>query len=281
MRERRIPCLGPHGFHHLRYLEWGDPRNPRVLLCVHGLTRNAHDFDTLARRMAEQYRVLCVDVVGRGGSDRLSQPMDYGYPLYCQDLASVIARADTEDVDWIGTSMGGLIGMMLAAQRKTPIRRLVVNDVGPFIAATALQRIADYVGRAPDFLDLAAAEAYLRQVHAPFGPLSDAQWAELTRHSTVQGNDGQWRLSYDPAIAEALGALSAEDVDLWPVWDAIRCPTLVLRGSESDVLSAATAADMGRRGPRATVLEFSGIGHAPALLDAEQIAPLEKWLAAD
>ncbi len=279
MRERHLHCLGPHGFHRVRYLEWGDPDNPQVVICVHGLTRNAHDFDTLASRLASRLRVLCVDVPGRGGSDRLSHPLDYAYPLYCQDLAMVIARADVDAVDWVGTSMGGLIGMMLAAQGNTPIRRLLVNDVGPFIAAAALARIADYVGRAPDFPNLAAAEAYLRQVHAPFGPLSDAQWAQLTDHSTVQGDDGRWRLSYDPAIAEPLRAAPPDDLDLWPVWDAIRCPTLVLRGSESDVLSAATATAMGQRGPRATVLEFPGIGHAPALLDRDQIEPVAAWLS--
>jgi len=277
-RSRHLKCLGPHGFHRLHYLEWGDPGSPEVVVCAHGLTRNAHDFDDLAERLGRERRVLCVDVPGRGGSERLSHPLDYGYPLYCQDLAAVIARADVAAVDWVGTSMGGLIGMMLAAQPGTPVRRLVLNDVGPFLPAAALQRIADYVGRTPDFPDLAALETYLRQVHAPFGPLSDAQWRRFASHSAVQGEDGRWRLGYDPAIAEAFRAAPLEDVDLWPVWEAVRCPTLLLRGAESDVLDADTAQEMTRRGPRATLVEFPGIGHAPALLAEDQIETVCRWL---
>jgi pimeloyl-ACP methyl ester carboxylesterase len=278
MRSRYFRSLGPHGFHRLHYLEWGDPANARVAVCVHGLTRNARDFDVLAERLSETHRVLCVDVPGRGQSEWLTHPMDYGYPLYCQDLAALIVRADVDSVDWVGTSMGGLIGMMLAAQQGSPIRRMVLNDVGPFIAVSALSRIRDYLAAVPAFPDFASLEAYLRQVHAPFGLLNNRQWQTLAANSTRRDPNGSWRLHYDPGIAQAFQAAPLEDVKLWLLWDALRSPTLVLRGADSDVLSADTAREMSHRGPRAEVVEYHGVGHAPALLEESQIRPVLNWL---
>lgn len=281
-----MPVLSPSGFVRLAWAEWGPEDAARTVLCVHGLTRNGRDFDVLAGALAAAgWRVVAPDVSGRGRSQWLRGAADYTYPFYLSAIAALIGRLAVEAVDWVGTSMGGLIGMMLAAQPATPIRRMVINDIGPFIPKAALQRIADYVGRDPHFADVAALEAYLRQVHAPFGPLTDAQWRHLAEHSAAPADGGQWRLRYDPAIATAFKAAPIEDVALWPVWDAVACPTLVLRGAVSDLLSAETAAEMSRRGAAAqrglvAVHTIAGVGHAPALMADDQIALVREFLSA-
>ncbi len=269
--------LGQHGFHRLHYLEHGEAGNPNVLVCTHGLTRNAHDFDHLAQRLAGKYRVVAWDVAGRGGSDWLRQSADYGYPLYVRDAAALIAHLGAERISWIGTSMGGLIGMMLAAQPGTPIERLVLNDIGPFVPADALQRIVAYVGVQQRFRNLDEVEQYLRTVHAPFGTLTPIQWRHLAEHSSVPDGDG-FRLHYDPAIAEPLSNQEIVDLDLWAVWDLLACNVLVLRGAESDVLTADTVSRMAERGPQVQCLEFGGTGHAPAMMSDDQIEPIVGWL---
>ena len=270
--------LGPHGFHRIAYVEWGDARGEAVV-CVHGLTRNGRDFDRLAAALAASRRVVCPDVVGRGQSDWLADPAGYGYPQYCADMAALVARLGVATVDWVGTSMGGLIGLMLAAMPRSPIRRLVLNDVGPFLPRAALGRIAGYVGKDPDFADLDDCEAYLRRVHAPFGPLADDDWRHLASHGHRRDAAGRLRLAYDPAIARAFAGEPA-DIDLWSLWDRVTCPVLVLRGGQSDLLLAETATAMTARGPRARLVEFAEAGHAPALMAAHQIAVVHDWLLA-
>jgi pimeloyl-ACP methyl ester carboxylesterase len=279
MTARTLSCLVPHGFHRLAYAQWEGPPGARTVLCVHGLTRNGRDFDDLARSLSRRFRVVCPDIVGRGKSAWLSHAEDYGYPLYLADMAALIARLDVPEIDWVGTSMGGLIGMMAAAQQGTPIRRLVMNDIGPLIAVEGLQRIATYVGDDPAFENVAQLEAYLRKVSASFGRLSDAQWRHLAEHGARTRPDGTLGRAYDPAIAQAFKTVKG-DIDLWPLWDAVRCPTLVLRGGDSDLLRAGDAAEMARRGPRARVVELPGIGHAPALMAQDQIAIIKDFLAA-
>ena len=272
--------LGTRGFHRIAYVEWGAADAPRTVVCAHGLTRNGRDFDRLASVLAQRWRVACPDVVGRGRSDWLADPAGYGYPQYLADMAALIARLDVAAVDWVGTSMGGLIGMMLAAQPNSPIRRLVVNDVGPLVPKAAVERIAAYVGLNPSFESVGELEAHLRKVHEPFGALTDADWRHLALQGYRRLENGRFAPAYDPGIAAGFrGAL--EDVDLWPVWVAITCPGLVLRGARSDLLLAATAAEMTRRGPGATLVEIPEAGHAPALMSAEQIAIVRDWLAAD
>jgi len=272
--------LSAGGFHRVAYGEWGAPSGERVAVCVHGLTRNARDFDVLATALAEEgLKVVCPDVVGRGQSGRLADPAGYGYPQYLADMNALIARLDVTGLDWIGTSMGGLIGMMLAAQPNTPLRRLVINDVGPFIPKAALERIGDYVGRDPLFADLDTIEAHFRTVYAPFGDLDDLQWRHLVEYGVVAA-EGGYRFAYDPGIAAPFKGASLEDVDLWPIWDAIQIPVLVLRGAESDLLLPETAAEMARRGPKAKLVEIPGCGHAPALMDDEQVAIVRDWLLA-
>lgn len=282
MRESSVRGLGPHGLHRMRYVEWGDAANPKVLICVHGLTRNGRDFDVLACALADEYRVVCPDVVGRGLSDRLAIADDYAVPTYASDMMVLIARLNVETVHWVGTSMGGMIGMTLACMPNSPVTRLVLNDVGPVVPLAALKRIAEYVGKAPPFPSLDDAEKYLRTVAAPFGPLSDAQWRHLTVHGTRARPDGGFEMAYDPAIAAPFRkAVEQEvDIDLWGIYDAVRCPTLVLRGAQSDVLLHATAEEMAQRGPRAKIAEFPGIGHAPMLMDEAQVRAVREFLLA-
>jgi len=278
VRESHLRGLSPAGFHRVAFTEWGEAENPRVLVCVHGLTRNGRDFDALAGALAGEYRVLCPDVVGRGRSDWLRDPRHYGYPQYLADMTALLARCGAEQVDWVGTSMGGLIGMLLAAQPGTPVRRLVMNDVGPLIPKEAIARIASYVGADPRFPDRAALDAYLREIYAPFGPFTEAQWRGLVDSTVRQTPEGDVALGYDPAIAEAFRELEGEDVDLWPSWDAVTCSVLLLRGERSDVLLPDTALDMTRRGPRARLVDLPGIGHAPTLMSGNQIALVRDFL---
>jgi pimeloyl-ACP methyl ester carboxylesterase len=276
----RVFGLSRHGFHSMAVAEWGNAGRHKVAVCVHGLTRTGRDFDVLGEALGETHWVLCPDVVGRGGSDWLPQAEDYGYPQYMSDMTAVIARSGAAYVDWIGTSMGGLIGMMLAAQPKSPIARLVINDVGPHVPKAALQRIGDYVGADPHFPDFESAMAYVKRVHAPFGDLDETQWHHLAQHSVRPDPKHGWRLAYDPKIGAPFRDKDAlDDVDLWGVWEAIRCPTLVLRGQDSDLLDPDTAAGMTRRGPKAELVEIPGCGHAPALLDADQVRAVTDWLA--
>ncbi|HTZ00219.1 MAG TPA: alpha/beta hydrolase [Rhodocyclaceae bacterium] len=279
-RQRTVQCLSSAGFHDMAYVEWGDPANRRVLVCVHGLTRCGRDFDFLARAMAERYRVVCPDIVGRGRSDWLADKSRYDIPQYCADLTTLLARLEAETLHWVGTSMGGIIGMALACLERTPISRVVLNDVGPVITAASITRVGEFLGTAPRFPSVEAAEAFVRLVSAPFGALTDAQWRHLTVHTLRQGADGQFELAYDPGIAEPFRRTMGEgkDVDLWPLYDAVACPTLVLRGAESDLLRRETALEMKTRGPKAWMAEIPGVGHAPMLLDEAQISIVREFL---
>jgi len=278
-RLRRVQCASGAGLHHVAYREWGEADNAEVLVCVHGLTRCARDFDSLARALCARYRVVCVDVAGRGDSDWLADPMRYGVPQYVQDMVTLIARLDVERVLWVGTSMGALIGMALAALKGSPVAKLVLNDAGPVVAKAAIERIGQYLGANPVFPSIEAAEQVIRAVSAPFGPHTDAEWRFLTEVVLRRNADGTYRLHYDPRIAEAYRKQMPEkDVEMWPLWDAITCPALVIRGAQSDLLSKATAEEMARRGPKAKLVELPGIGHAPTLLHEDQIAIVREFL---
>ena len=278
-RQRFVQCASPKGLHRISYLEWGDPRNALVLMCVHGLGRCARDFDSLAAALSDRYRVVCPDVAGRGDSDWLPDPMLYQLPQYLADMVTLIARLDVERVHWVGTSMGGLIGMALAAQPNTPVTRLVINDAGPVITKVSLERIATYFGKAPAFPDIETADKYVRAVSAPFGPHTDTEWRFLTQVVVRKNADGTLRLHYDPKIAEPFRATMPEkDLELWPLWDAIRCPTLVLRGAQSDLLTRDTCDKMAGRGPKAKVAEIAGVGHAPTLMHEDQIRIVRDFL---
>jgi pimeloyl-ACP methyl ester carboxylesterase len=250
MIENSILGLGPHGFHRLVYFEWGHPANDRVLICVHGLTRRGRDFDHLARALEDRYRVICVDLPGRGRSDWLPLAAGYQPATYIQDMAALIARLGVERVDWLGVSLG----------------------------VEALQRIASYVGHDPVFPDRAGLEAYMREVNVGYGPLTDAQWAHIVDHGHRIDETGQWRQHYDPKLAEPFKAGFSEAVSLWPLWDAIACPVLILRGALSEILTRETAGEMVARKPATRLIEFEGVGHAPLLMAEDQIAAVRGWL---
>ena len=268
------------GFHRVAYWEWGPRDAVRTLVCVHGLTRQGRDFDFLAQRFARSgWRVVCPDLVGRGRSGWLRHAEGYTLLQYGADMNALLARLDVDQVDWLGNSLGGLVGMMLAAQPGSPIRRLVINDIGPYIPGTALRRLGVYLNAPPPrFAGLGEAEAYLRATLAPFGALTDAQWRHLAEHSVRPDDAGGLLRHHDPAIAEAYRPWRLGSILMWDLWDKVACPTLVLRGSVSDMLPASAAAEMTRRGPRAELVEFPAIGHLPALLDAGQIAPIVEFL---
>ena len=274
---RHFRGLSPHGFHRVVYYEWGAADNPEVVICVHGIGRNGRDFDVLGEALASTHRVLAIDMPGRGASDWLSDPMDYVLPVYLGTLTALIAASGAEQVSWVGTSMGGLHGIVAAAQPGTPVKRLVVNDVGPALEAAAIARIGQYFGTDPRFATFAELDAYVRQISAPFGPLTEAQWQHVVRTNARQHPDGTWGVGYDPAIAVPFRVAVAGG-DLWPQWDAIACPTLVLRGERSDLLSRATAHAMATRGPRARIVEVAGVGHAPMLMAEDQVATVVDFL---
>jgi len=283
MSRRHILGLSLGGFHRVSYTDWGDRNARHLVICVHGLTRNGRDFDVLAQALEHRCRIVCPDIVGRGQSDWLQRKEDYGYPQYLADMTALIARVTAEagpeaTIDWVGTSMGGMMGMLLAAQAQSPIRRLVVNDIGPFIPRASLERIATYVGKAPVFASIEDADRYVRVVSAAFGPLTDEQWRHLTLHNARQQGDGRWSMIYDPGIAMPFTCNPPKDVVLWDVWDRIACPTLALRGRESDLLLPETAEEMKRRGPRARVVEFADVGHAPVLMSDDQVRPVVDFL---
>ena len=285
MREHSYSGLGPNGFHRLHYYEWGDADNPRVVLCVHGLTRNGRDFDALAHALADVENIDTDKVIIRCSGvlltlSRAGDKVHYGYAQYCADMNALIARSGAGTVDWVGTSMGGIIGMLMASHNGAPIERMVINDVGPFIPKAALERIKQYVGNDVSFDSLDDAEKYVRCVSAGFGPLSDEQWRHLAETSVRAGDDGTLKLIYDPSLAHSFSG-PINDVDMWGIWDNVSCPTLLIRGGNSDLLLSETAEEMTRRGPCAQMVEFEGIGHAPMLMSDDQIAAVRDFLVSD
>jgi len=279
LRRGSVRCASAAGLHRVAYLEWGEPENDRVLICVHGLTRCARDFERFAQAMSDRYRVVCADIAGRGESEWLADPALYTIPQYVADMVTLIARLDVEHVHWVGTSMGGLIGMFLAAQKGTPVARLVMNDAGPVVTKASIERIATYLGVAPPLPTIEAAEQLVRAVSASFGPHTDAEWRFLTEVVVRKNADASYRLHYDPRIAEPFRkSLPEKDLEFWPSYDAVRCPTLVLRGEQSDLLTRDTCEQMAQRGPRATTIEIEGVGHAPTLLHEDQIRIVRNFL---
>ena len=281
-----VQCLDSRGLHRMAYWQWGDAANPKLLLCLHGLSRQGRDFDTLARALAHEYRVVCPDVVGRGRSDWLADPMGYILPNYVADMVTLLARLDVRSVDLVGTSMGGLIGLGLASLNGSPVRRLVINDVGPAIQAQGVQRINAYIGQPAHWDSLEKAADALWAVSQGFGPHSREQWLALTIPQLKPDDDrAGFKPRADPAIAVPFRAVTPElaaagEALMWHSYDRLRCPTLLLRGAQSDILSRETAQAMTQRGPRAQLHEFAGVGHAPTLVQAEQIEIVSGFLRA-
>jgi pimeloyl-ACP methyl ester carboxylesterase len=283
-----VQCSSPAGLHRIAYKQWGDPANPRVLVCVHGVTRVSDDFDALAANLSDTYRVICPDVVGRGRSGRLALAGLYTVPQYVADMVTLIARVTNVPgsdgtVDWFGTSMGGLIGLVLASLPGNPVGKLVLNDIGPIIDPGALARIGDYIGQDLRFASFEEGAQYVRAVSASFGPHSDAEWHKLAADVLRQDRDGRWQRHYDMALAQPFKAATPEtaqrdEAALWGAYDAITCPTLLVRGADSDLLSAATARMMTARGPQPQLVEIAGVGHAPTFVQEDQIAIARRFL---
>ncbi len=289
--------------HRMAYWEWGDARNPHVIVCVHGLTRQGRDFDVLAGALSRHARVICPDVVGRGHSDWLQDSAGYQIPLYAGDMLALLAqlnrKAPIQTLDWVGTSMGGLIGMAIAGTPGLPVRprRMVLNDIGPALEWTALQRIGAYVGQTGQFDSLQHAADAMWAISSGFGPHTPAQWLALSRHMVRPLHwpagmamdpqaevTGPLSLHYDPAIAEPFRSVTEEgtaqgEAALWALYDQITARTLLLRGMQSDLLSATTAHAMVQRGPKARLVEFDGVGHAPTLVADEQVAAITAFLS--
>ena len=286
-RLHSVQCSSPAGLHRVAYKEWGDPRNPKVLVCVHGVTRVGDDFDHLARALCDEYRVVCPDVVGRGRSGRLRDPAYYTVPQYVNDMVTLVARVtapgEMETVHWFGTSMGGLIGMVLASLDDSPISKLVLNDIGPVLDRAAMARIGEYIGQDVRFPSFEAGAAYVKAVSASFGPHSDDEWAKLAGDVLRRSDDGQWVRHYDLGLAQPFQATTPERAQqdesaLWAAYDAIRCPTLLVRGEHSDLLSRDTAQQMAARGPLPRLVEIAGVGHAPTFVHERQIAVAREFL---
>jgi cobalt-zinc-cadmium efflux system protein len=263
------------GLHRMAYHTWGDPSNPRVLICVHGLTRRGSDFRALAEVMCKDYYVVCPDVVGRGDSDFLENPMLYGIPQYVADMTTLVARLNVTSVDWFGTSMGGLIGMVYAGMPDSPIRRILINDVGPRIEPESLKRLGSYVGQPFAYPNRADALTVLNRICASFGSHTPEEWERLNG-PMLQKEQGVWSLHYDPQIVIPFAAVNpvmakAGEMALWSHFDAIAVPILIVRGGDSDLLSNATVEEMLRRNPHARSITIPDVGHAPAFLKAEQI----------
>ncbi|RTE66601.1 alpha/beta hydrolase [Amphritea opalescens] len=282
MRTESVMALDPTGFHRVVYHEWGSADNERVLVCVHGLARNSRDFDELARALSRDYRVICPDMPGRGESDWLPPGIAYDIPRYMSDMATLLARLDVEQVDWVGTSMGGIIGICLAALPNSPIRSLVLNDIGCFIDKAALQRIAEYLGD-HRFSSVAEIEQYMRRTYSAYQGLTDKQWQHLAKYGhrriTEEPNtDKPYGLHYDPRIAEQNPDVQGQDIDLEPFWRQVNCPQLLIWGDQSDVLQADTVARMQSLRPEMDLYRIPGMAHAPSLMETEQINAIQQWL---
>lgn len=296
-----VMCASPSGMHRMAYWEWGDPANDNVLLCVHGLTRSGRDFDVLAQRLCGDYRVVCPDVVGRGRSDWLIDPSYYAIPQYVSDMLTLIARLNPARLDWVGTSMGGLIGMGMAAglvasaamrpprgniglapSETLALGRVVLNDIGPILNDNGLNRIAGYVGKAETFDSFEQAVEYVKSVSQGFGPHDDAGWQALTQHIFNQ-QEGQWVKHYDLRIAEPIArqdatVLKGAEAVLWTGFESLREPVLVLRGETSDLLTEQGLHEMEKRNALARGLTFAGVGHAPTLRSDDQVEAVAAFL---
>ncbi|HQY77749.1 MAG TPA: alpha/beta hydrolase [Rhodoferax sp.] len=287
-----LPCPDATTGHRMAYWQWGHAQAEHTVVCVHGLSRQGRDFDVLAQALVAEaggnIRVVCPDVVGRGQSDWLADPMGYQLPTYAADMLALLAHLKPRTLDWVGTSMGGLIGMAVCAHAAAvgvTVRRLVLNDVGPVVQWDSIVRIATYLGKSMQFASLQQAADAMWAISTSFGPHTPAQWLELSRHMVKPLPEGQAgvTLHYDPAIAVPVRAMTQEtaaqgEAALWQLYDSITAQTLLLRGAESDLLSRETAAQMTQRGPKARVVEFAGVGHAPTLIADDQVQAVTGFL---
>lgn len=299
-----LPASETREAHDLAYAIWGLGSDKPTLVCVHGLTRNGRDFDFLAQAMcggiSEQgeahsggersdggvpphYQVLCPDMPGRGKSDWLKNTQHYTQDTYLADTLALLEHHGISQVDWVGTSMGGILGMRIAAERPGIIRKLVLNDLGAVIPLAGLERINRYVGITPNFPSREAADAYLRTTFASFGITREEHWQHMLEHSFTRTENGEYQLAYDPGILDPMRDAAKNlafqaDTLLWPWWDQITCPVLVIRGEQSDILTTETVEEMVHRHPETSALTIPKVGHAPSLMEEDQIQAIREWL---
>ncbi len=276
--QKSFLSLSSVGFHKVSYVEWGSKEFERTIICGHGLTRNGRDFDFLAEQLSAHSRVVCPDLIGRGDSAWLADAHLYNQAQYLIDMAALIARLEVDSVTWIGTSLGGLLGMYLASQENSPISCLILNDVGPVVPRSAIGRMALYAGNQETFQDLDAAQQYLRKIFANGENLSDEVWKNLTLHSVKQKSNGSFILAYDPKVGAGALKYWFTGVHLWPIWERIRCPVLVLWGEKSDVLIAETVDKMSKSGPKFDLVKIANCSHAPSLMTQDQVNIISNWL---
>ena len=278
-RTGKALCINSKGYHHIHYLDWGELDSEETVFCIHGLTRNSHDFDALAHRLGEKRRVICPDTVGRGKSDWLPDHEDYQIQQYNMDFTVLTAKIGCEAFDIIGTSLGGMMGMVLAALPNTPVRRLVINDIAPEVPHSAMARLGSYLHLDPSFKTLIDVEQHLRKTLSPFNPMTDEDWEHLALFSSREV-EGKYRLAFDPDISNTYSRRYWYMMyfNLWKYWSRIKCPVLVLRGKDSDFLTESLLDRMVRKLPKTEVVEFDNTGHTPTLNAPEQIDPIIKWL---
>jgi pimeloyl-ACP methyl ester carboxylesterase len=285
-----VNCPDAQGQHRMAYWQWGEANSDHIIICAHGLSRQGRDFDVLAQALCNvapgKLRVVCPDVVGRGKSDWLKDPMGYQIPQYAADMLALIAQLQPKTLDWVGTSMGGLIGMVVCGQPNlplpVPVRKLILNDVGPAIEWHAIQRIGQYLGKTGQFETVEHAANAMWAVSSSFGPHTQEQWLALSQAMVKPSGTG-FTLHYDPAIAIPFASSTEESTKqgetmLWALYDNIKAKTLITRGAQSDLLSLATAQAMTQRGPKAQLVEFMGVGHAPTFIAADQVKTVVDFL---
>jgi len=271
--------LSAEGFHRLSYREWGRKTAKHTVVCVHGLTRLSRDFDPLAEELAKDYRVICPDVVGRGNSGWLKDHRNYNFLQYCADMNALLARIEVDKVHWVGTSMGGLIGLMLSAVEGTPVRSLILNDVGPELRHSELLRLGGYVGRSTSFESFETLVDYESSTYSGFGDLTREQWEHMARYSSRE-QDGQYVLHYDPKLGDAFrSSYSFMHFNLWKYWNTIQCPVMTFRGERSSFLTPATVRKMQERGPGTQYVEVPNVGHAPLLWNRSEMQAVKTFIA--
>lgn len=281
--------------HIVFYCEWGDPQNKDVVVCVHGLSRNARDFDYLAAALADKYRVICVDIVGRGKSEWLEDKSRYDYTTYVDDILKLLKHLDINKVDWVGTSMGGIIGMIVAGRYPDLIKKMVLNDIGPIIPGDAIARILKNAASKHEFRSSTDAEKALRNKMSTFGITNEEHWKHVIKHGIVKKLDSRYCFAYDPEIIpprkiyNKIRAIIAtilclkrrsgySDIDLMDIWDKVSCPLLALRGKLSDVVNDDVVGIMRSSNKDIKIVELDDVGHAPMLMEEEQIKVVHDWL---
>ncbi len=278
MKTKHVLSSNHAGRHRIVYHDWGDESNPNVLICVHGLTRNSRDFDFLASRLMQDYRVIAPDIVGRGQSDWLPEAQHYTIEQYLKDMHMLLLDLKVSQVDWLGTSLGGIIGMGLASAPNSPIRRLILNDIGAIVKKEVVAMLAHNLGTTPEFKTREELKHFLQHAYKNTGNLDDEHWEHMAQHDHHVNPDGSIRRAYDPNIFHAVGLYESTDINMWPYWDAIQCPTLVLHGAESLVLTQAICNEMVQHKPNTKIVTLPGVGHTPSLMLPQYIDIIEKWL---